>query len=741
MTIESDDFNVKAKLKELHQQNHLTDCEFIIGATKKKFRCHKLLLCMHSKFFERELYPPNWEKKKIYFPHIKLMDFDPETFRLFINYMYSGEIDINGKNGLALLNFSIKFEIEDLVFKCAKCYSKYITISNCLRILDCMTKYDNQELFEQIFTYIKTNSKEILSKPGVFNGISDTTIIKILKLPDLLITEFDLFLRIYECSKYRFQILFPSKTKIISSCNENNLLIKLEKEKKNEMELVNESSPTNNDEKENEQEKEQEDEQENKQEKEKENNQEKEKEKEKEKEREREKEKEREEMIEIEKEFFQPPTEYEKLLSKTVNKLTPYIRLELISPSSLLELATTKLISNEKILQVMTRIGYQLGKIYHQMLKKKKKRKSQPKISFLNPNFLNSHFKYNNSGIEIQKGPRSRYDYNHYKYQLKSQRNSNVQGSVQSRTYNLNLRIQFQNILPAKLSKTRYRRTRISSSSYYPSIGGGNGWFAFSESYDSNHHQNMDQKKSERIEPKPKNGIIVCMLTTVQDPLKLYDVRSSIISESDHISRVDIINDHTPTLKEIKKYDSIFLFSGFDVGFEDNIEIGNILAGYVKDGGGIVLSSYRCLVTPPQNAHYSEIKGKFAERYLPLNKGPSIIEHGSLGKVLSPNHPIMKNVKSFDGGLYSHRIETQLAKPNKSKKSDKIQLIASWDDGIPLIASRRLKKSNGPVVVLNFWPISANGYPSSCRGKYWNPDTNGNNLISNSLIFVARNKN
>ncbi|KAJ3442327.1 btb/poz domain-containing [Anaeramoeba flamelloides] len=202
------------------------------------------------------------------------------------------------------------------------------------------------------------------------------------------------------------------------------------------------------------------------------------------------------------------------------------------------------------------------------------------------------------------------------------------------------------------------------------------------------------------------------------------DVKKSI--QSTGIDNVDFFNliKGLPTFEELKKYDAIFVFFS-DHHLPDTESIGDLLAKYVKDGGGIVLGGFTALLRDQDFC----LKGKIIdEGFLPVVNNEEIIgKRVHLGEKCIENHPVLKNVESYDGGNFSWHV-------NIKEVTTGSRLIAKYDDNTVFVSSKKKCPSMGTVVVLNMFPIS-DGITFS--GNMFLTDFDGRTLIANALEFVA----
>jgi len=180
-----------------------------------------------------------------------------------------------------------------------------------------------------------------------------------------------------------------------------------------------------------------------------------------------------------------------------------------------------------------------------------------------------------------------------------------------------------------------------------------------------------------------------------------------------------------PTLEELQKYTAILIYSYNSSAFLDGQLMGDVIADYVDNGGGVVVTVF----TNCNNLRNGFLKGRFLEQnYHPITPARQHDTNGkkplSLGKIHIADHPILQGVKSLEGGRSSFFCHGALHPEAK--------LVAEWSNGVPLISD--LEKKKGKVVALNFFP------PSSDTGdpRFWSSNTDGSLMMANSLIYVGK---
>ena len=198
----------------------------------------------------------------------------------------------------------------------------------------------------------------------------------------------------------------------------------------------------------------------------------------------------------------------------------------------------------------------------------------------------------------------------------------------------------------------------------------------------------------------------------------LTDVRDKLLATGTFAS-ITIINVHelTPTCVELLLYDGVLVWS--NSSFYNSVELGDNLAEYVDAGGGVVVTSF-CF-SNFTSEHI--INGRFrTSGYYAIEPTGYTGNNGvqQLGTVHVPNHPIMRNVVTFNGGYKSWRPTGNLTAG--------AQRIADWSDGKILVATKIINGQRRADI--GFYPISAD-VSTNC----WDPSTDGAILLANAICW------
>ena len=216
------------------------------------------------------------------------------------------------------------------------------------------------------------------------------------------------------------------------------------------------------------------------------------------------------------------------------------------------------------------------------------------------------------------------------------------------------------------------------------------------------------------------SGASVAVLAAEYSSAWNSDVTNKIASLGS-IPRVDLIpvlvGDPLPSPAQLRSYQSVLVYS--DQSFNDNVGLGNELADYVDQGGGVVLNTFVFW-----NSGGLSIQGRLTNGYLPFTtSGQTEGTDQTLVPYLTQS-PLLAGVSSFDGGSESYMNSPITIAPGAT-------LVANWNDGQPLAGV--LNHVPGWIVGLNFFPPS-----SDAGGGFWVSTTDGAQLMVNALLWSGR---
>jgi hypothetical protein len=214
-----------------------------------------------------------------------------------------------------------------------------------------------------------------------------------------------------------------------------------------------------------------------------------------------------------------------------------------------------------------------------------------------------------------------------------------------------------------------------------------------------------------------------------------------ILGADDRIGTVEAyeISGATPAPQDYDGFDVVFIYS--EQPFEDPVTVGNQLADFVDNGGGVVIAAYSF-------SSSTAIAGRFVSQgYSPFtvngtNSGPV----GPQKLVRAPQpygvHEVFLNVVRFYGGPGSLHSAGVTVAPGA-------ELLATWEQGAPLVAVKEI--GAGRVVGLNVFPVSDNFAPGYTPAEqHWElvfyppgggdplgPLSDGIALFGSSIVWAA----
>lgn len=172
----------------------------------------------------------------------------------------------------------------------------------------------------------------------------------------------------------------------------------------------------------------------------------------------------------------------------------------------------------------------------------------------------------------------------------------------------------------------------------------------------------------------------------------------------------------TPTAEQLSNYKGVLFYS--NRAFRDPNALGDLLANFVDQGGGVVQMTFSFWATS------IPIGGRFrSQNYDLWTPGQQAQPGGlTLGTIMDPGHPIMAGVRTFRGGSSYHNTVGAMRAS--------AELIANWSNGQPLVGVDTTTKP-GRIVGLNFFPPS-----STYSATFWDATTDGAILMANALNFA-----
>jgi len=216
-------------------------------------------------------------------------------------------------------------------------------------------------------------------------------------------------------------------------------------------------------------------------------------------------------------------------------------------------------------------------------------------------------------------------------------------------------------------------------------------------------------------------GASVAVLAAEEDTLWMSDVTNKIdgVGSLPNVNLIPVTSPAPiPTLTQLRAYQSVLVFS--DYGFTDPVAMGNVLADYVDQGGGVVMQTFAFATGDGYG-----IQGRISTNgYLPFTLA-GVEYPTSLTMVEElPQSPLLAGVTSLNGGTTSFQN-------GPLSLTTGATLVADWSNDQPLVGI--LDDHPGRCAGLNFFPPSSDAFSSS-----WVSGTGGAQLMANALLWSGR---
>uniref|UniRef100_A0AC34PVN8 BTB domain-containing protein n=1 Tax=Panagrolaimus sp. JU765 TaxID=591449 RepID=A0AC34PVN8_9BILA len=136
----------------------MADIVFLVNGDN--ILAHKFILYFRSPVFQTMFDGPmapksvNGEK-----PVIPINDprISAENFKLFLEFLYSGEVEITGDNVFVLLNMAEMYNIESLFKLCEEFLTDNLNSENVISVANSASIFDNSKIFKEAINFIKTS--------------------------------------------------------------------------------------------------------------------------------------------------------------------------------------------------------------------------------------------------------------------------------------------------------------------------------------------------------------------------------------------------------------------------------------------------------------------------------------------------------------------------------------------------------------------------------------------------------
>ena len=170
---------LKRNAKLLHYANNKRiDGDFndvIIQAGAERISANRMVLACYSKFFESMFLSPLKEKFQ---NTVEIKQFNGMAVKQIIEFIYTGNIDINLNNVFTVLGTADFLQVDDVKKLCFDFMEISLTVDSCLDVMKASILYNNPFL-QQTYQYISDDFDEIMQRDS-FKQLSKDELIPLL---------------------------------------------------------------------------------------------------------------------------------------------------------------------------------------------------------------------------------------------------------------------------------------------------------------------------------------------------------------------------------------------------------------------------------------------------------------------------------------------------------------------------------------------------------------------------------
>ena len=189
-------------------------------------------------------------------------------------------------------------------------------------------------------------------------------------------------------------------------------------------------------------------------------------------------------------------------------------------------------------------------------------------------------------------------------------------------------------------------------------------------------------------------------------------IKGGILSQNIVVFDADV---QKPTDSFIFQFDVVFAFTHYQ--FLDSDSVSNSIREFLQNGGGLV-TCYGFCRDDDWGCGNQELM-----RFMPFARGP-LLKQAVSDELIVTDHPLIKGITEVKAGGFSPRSNVTLL--------DGATLVASYSDGVPLVATKNVEGHSSKVVSINFYPVT-----SRVHRLGYNPEQPWDKIFSRSVFFAC----
>jgi len=129
----------------------------------KEFNCHKAILAARSVYFEKMFTLPLSESSS---GVVEMKEIDSDTFEAFLQYIYTGKVENDQFDKMALLDCANRFDVPSLRNFCCGLLADGLNVDNAASMLSVANKLNCEKLQRLVVVYIRKNIERFMSTAG-----------------------------------------------------------------------------------------------------------------------------------------------------------------------------------------------------------------------------------------------------------------------------------------------------------------------------------------------------------------------------------------------------------------------------------------------------------------------------------------------------------------------------------------------------------------------------------------------
>jgi hypothetical protein len=164
----------------------------------KQLHAHSFILWSISDIFKSTLLGPSSNSNE----PIRISQFTYDDFKEFISFFYLGTCQLTLDNVMSLVHLADFYNVDILKKLCDDFLIKSAEKSDALKVYEALKECSLDNALNSVLEYIANNTEKVV-KDDYFKQLSKDTIMDIVKMDCLTVTEEELFQAIYKWAEYR----------------------------------------------------------------------------------------------------------------------------------------------------------------------------------------------------------------------------------------------------------------------------------------------------------------------------------------------------------------------------------------------------------------------------------------------------------------------------------------------------------------------------------------------------------